>query len=85
MDPLRIVARIVVVYVLLNLFVRISGKRSVKHASPFDFTLSLIVGDMTDDAIWAEVVMPVFAVGAGVLLMTHVILDYVRYRTEKAR
>lgn len=85
MDPLRIAVRVVLVYVVLLLFVRVSGKRSVKHASPFDFTLALVVGDLMDDAIWAEVGMAMFAVGAGVLMITHVMLDYARYRAEEAR
>lgn len=85
MDPLRIAVRILLVYVVLRVFVRISGKRAVKHASPFDFTVSLIIGDMMDDAIWAEVGASAFAVGVGVLMITHIVFDYVRFRTEASR
>jgi len=84
-DPLRIAIRILLVYVVLRVFVRISGKRAVKHASPFDFTVALIIGDMMDDAIWAEVGASVFAVGVGVLMITHIVLDYVRFRMEASR
>ena len=85
MDPLRIAVRVLLVYVVLRFFVRISGKRAVKHASPFDFTVALVIGDMIDDAIWAEVSMSTFAVGTGILMITHVLLDYVRFRSEPTR
>ena len=85
MDPLRIAVRVIFIYVFLLVLVRIAGKRSVRDASPFDFTVSLIIGDMVDDALWAEVGASVFAVGVGVLMMTHVVFDFVRYRTDAAR
>lgn len=80
MDPLRIVARVLFAYVVLLVLVRVGGKRLVRHASPFDFALSLILGDMADDLLWAEVDAAVFVVGAGVLVMIHVALDLLRFR-----
>lgn len=85
MDPLRIAVRVVFIYVFLLVLVRIAGKRSVRHASPFDFTISLIIGDMLDDALWAEVGASVFAVGVGVLMMAHLLFDLVRYKTDTTR
>ena len=64
MDLCRIVARVLFAYVMLLVMMRVSGKRLVRHASPFDFTLSLILGDMVDDVLWAEVDASVFVVGA---------------------
>jgi len=80
MDPLRIVARVLFAYVVLLVLVRVGGKRLVRHASPFDFALSLILGDMADDLLWAEVDAAVFVVGAGVLVMIHVAMDLLRFR-----
>ena len=80
MDPLRIAARALFAYVTLLCLMRVSGKRTVRHASPFAFTLSLILGDMVDDLLWAEVNASVFVIGAGVLLMMHVSLDLLRLR-----
>ena len=80
MDPLRIVARVLFAYVVLLVLVRVGGKRLVRHASPFDFALSLILGDMVDDLLWAEVDAAVFVVGAGVLVMIHVAMDLLRFR-----
>ena len=80
MDLLRILARVVFAYAMLLIMMRAGGKRMVRHASPLDFALSVILGDMIDDMLWAEVDASVFAVGAGVLVMIHVALDTLRFR-----
>ena len=80
MDPLRIVIRVAVAYVILLAFVRLTGKRTIKQGSPFDFTIALIVGDMVDDMLWAEVNAAEFVVATGVLFTLHAMLDVVRYR-----
>jgi uncharacterized membrane protein YcaP (DUF421 family) len=81
MDPLRIGVRIVFAYLVLLLLVRVSGKRTVKQGSPFDFTVALIIGDMMDDLIWAEVDASKFVVAAGVLVLVHTAFDLIRYRS----
>ena len=85
MDPLRIAARVVFAYVVLMVMVRVSGKRLVRHASPFDFTLSLILGDMVDDLLWAEVDASVFVVAAGVLVMIHMCVELLQLRAGSWR
>ena len=85
MDPLRVVARVVFVYVVLLIFVRLAGKTAVKHSSPLDFVTALIVGDLVDDALWAEVNASVFVAAAGSLFVMHAALDYARYRVGLAR
>jgi uncharacterized membrane protein YcaP (DUF421 family) len=85
MDPLRILARVLLSYVLLLILMRAGGKRLVRHASPLDFALSVIIGDMIDDLLWAEVDASVFVVGVGVLLLIHVALDLVRFRAMSWR
>ena len=85
MDPLRIVARVLFSYVVLLILVRVGGKRVVRHASPFDFVLSLILGDMIDDMLWGEVDASVFVAGVGVLLLIHISLELVRLRAGSAR
>jgi uncharacterized membrane protein YcaP (DUF421 family) len=85
MDPLRIAARVVFAYVVLMVLVRVSGKRLVRHASPFDFTLSLILGDMVDDLMWAEVDASVFVVAAGVLVMIHMCVELLQLRAASWR
>lgn len=85
MDPLRIVERVVFAYVVLLVLVRLSGKHLVKHASPFDFTLSLILGDMVDDVLWGDVNASAFVMGAGVLMFIHIVFDLLRLRTASWR
>ena len=80
MDPLRIVARVAVAYVVLLVLVRLSGKRTVRQGSPSDFVVALVVGDLVDDAIWAEVGMPAFTVAAGVLTLAHAAIAVARAR-----
>jgi uncharacterized membrane protein YcaP (DUF421 family) len=85
MDPLRIAARVVAGFLVLLVLVRVSGKRTVKQGSPFDFTVALILGDMFDDVVWAEVALSQFVVACGVLLSVHVLMDYARYRAGSLR
>jgi uncharacterized membrane protein YcaP (DUF421 family) len=85
MDPLRIAARVVFAYVVLMIMVRVSGKRLIRHASPYDFTLTLILGDMVDDLLWAEVDASVFVVAAGMLVMIHVGVELVQLRAASWR
>jgi uncharacterized membrane protein YcaP (DUF421 family) len=80
MDLLHILARVVFAYVVLLVMVRVSGKRTVRHASPLDFVVSLILGDMVDDLLWGEVDASVFVVAVGVLMMMHVSLELLRMR-----
>jgi uncharacterized membrane protein YcaP (DUF421 family) len=79
-ELLRIAVRIVCVYVLMLVLIRLSGKRTVQQGSPFDFTIALILGDMVDDAIWAEVPAAQFIVAAAALSMIHLLFDLARYR-----
>lgn len=81
MDPLRIALRVVIAYLVLLVLVRVSGKRTVKQGSPFDFAVALILGDMFDDAIWAEVAASQFIVACGVLVSAHLLTDFVRFRS----
>jgi uncharacterized membrane protein YcaP (DUF421 family) len=81
MDPAGIVLRVLAAYVVLLTLVRVSGKRTVKHATPFDFTIALIVGDLVDDVVWSEVGIGQFLVAVLVLFTTHTAVDYLRYRS----
>ena len=85
MDPFRILVRCVFAYVVLLVFVRLSGKRSVKHANTFDFVLALILGDLVDDLLWAEVAASTFVVATGVLMTFHTTLDLLRFRMRAQR
>ncbi|HEX2059853.1 MAG TPA: YetF domain-containing protein, partial [Thermoanaerobaculia bacterium] len=44
---------------------RASGKRVVQQAAPFDFVVALILGDVIDDCLWAEVPVAKYASAVG--------------------
>lgn len=81
MDPIRIVVRVAVAYLVLNVLVRLTGKRTIQQGSPFDFTLALIIGDMVDDLLWAEVAASQFLVACGTLVFVQSALKWIRYRS----
>ena len=82
MGVLRIVVRVIFAYVFLLVLVRMSGKRTLKHASAFDFTVALVVGDLVDDMLWAEVAASEFVVAGASLFAVHIFLDAARFRVS---
>lgn len=89
MDPLRIVVRVAFAFVLLLALMRAAGKRTVKNEGPFEFVLSLIIGDMADDVFWAEVPAATFVVAVVTLVALHVSVGLLAFRStargEEAR
>jgi uncharacterized membrane protein YcaP (DUF421 family) len=80
MDLTGIVIRVLVTYGVLLLLVRASGKMSVRHGTTFDFLLSVIIGDMVDNAILAEVEMSTFLAGVATLFAAHWAMKDINYR-----
>jgi uncharacterized membrane protein YcaP (DUF421 family) len=68
---LNIAARVLFGYIFLYILLRLSGKRTISEATPLDFVLGLILGDLIDDLVWAEVPASQFVVAAGVLVCLH--------------
>jgi len=81
-DPLRIAARALFAYVIVLVLIRLTGKRTVRHGSTLDFTIALVIGDLVDDMIWAEVPIAQFMVAAGVLFLVHITLDLARFKSQ---
>lgn len=77
----RIAVRALVVYLYLMATTRASGKRIVSQATPFDFIVALILGDLIDDALWAEVGMAKFAVAVGSILLCDAIVKIAAFRS----
>ena len=69
MDPIRIAVRALLAYVFLLALLRLAGKRVLHRATTFDFVLAIVLGDLVDDAIWAEIPFAQFVVGAGSLVL----------------
>ena len=83
MDLWRIAVRALGAYIYLLTMSRASGKRAVSQATPFDFVVSLIVGDLIDDALWAEVSMAKFAVAAASIFTCDVIVKVAAFHSKR--
>jgi uncharacterized membrane protein YcaP (DUF421 family) len=83
MELHRIAVRAVFAYVVLLGLLRASGKRTVARGTPFDFVLALILGDMIDDLLWAEVPAARFAVGVATLALAHSLVAMADARSER--
>ena len=75
MDPLRLVARTAFAFVFIFVLVRVSGQRTVKQGDAASFVVAIIIGDMFDDLIWAEVAASQFVIGVGTLLLVHLLVS----------
>jgi uncharacterized membrane protein YcaP (DUF421 family) len=75
MDPLRLIVRTAFAYVFILALLRVSGKRTVKQGDIASFVVALIIGDMFDDAIWAEVPVSQFVAGVGTLVFLHALVS----------
>jgi uncharacterized membrane protein YcaP (DUF421 family) len=79
MDPLRLMVRTVFAFVFIFVLLRVSGERTVKQGDLASFVVALIVGDMFDDMIWAEVPAAQFVVGVGTLVFVHFVVAESRF------
>jgi uncharacterized membrane protein YcaP (DUF421 family) len=68
MDLVSVAVRAAASYVFLLFLLRLAGKRAVKEGTTFDFVLALVLGDLVDDAVWADVPMAQFVIAAGTLV-----------------
>ncbi len=80
MDLWRIAVRALVAYVYLLAMTRASGKRLVRQATAFDLIVSLIVGDLIDDVLWAEVSVAKFGAAAGSVFLCDALTKLAAWR-----
>jgi uncharacterized membrane protein YcaP (DUF421 family) len=71
MDLWRIILRALFAYVFALTVMRIAGKRTVSHGDTSSFVVVVVIGDMFDDLLWAEVAAAQFVVGVGTLVLVH--------------
>jgi uncharacterized membrane protein YcaP (DUF421 family) len=69
MEPEKIAVRALFTFIFLLAIIRSSGKRTVHEGTTFDFVFALILGDLVDDALWAEVPAANFVVATGMLAL----------------
>jgi uncharacterized membrane protein YcaP (DUF421 family) len=82
MHASMIAVRALFAYVFLLALVRATGKRTIGQATPLDFTVALVLGDMIDDLLWAEVSAAKFVVGCGMIALAHVIVSVSACRSK---
>lgn len=82
MDLFRIAIRALFAFVVLHALLRASGKRTLAQGTAFDFVLALVLGDMVDDLLWAEVPAARFTVAVGTLALAHVLVSAAALRSE---
>jgi uncharacterized membrane protein YcaP (DUF421 family) len=85
MDPLRLVVRTAFAYVFLLALIRISGKRAIKHGDAGSFVVALIIGDMFDDVVWAEVPVSQFVVAVSAIVSVHLLVTASLFRAGGGR
>jgi uncharacterized membrane protein YcaP (DUF421 family) len=81
MDPLRLIVRATFAFVFIFVLLRVSGERTVKQSDLASFVVALIVGDMFDDLIWAEIAATQFVVGVGTLVFVHFLVAEAWFRS----
>jgi uncharacterized membrane protein YcaP (DUF421 family) len=74
-DLLGVALRISVMYVFALALLRLSGKRTIDHLSPMDFVVTMAIGDMFDDVIWAEVPLAHGLVGFTAFVLCHFLVN----------
>lgn len=84
MDLQSIALRVVFAYVVLLALLRFSGKRTIGEASPQQFVLAIVIGDLVDDLLWAEVGPAKFLAGAVALVLTMMLTALVTRRSASA-
>jgi uncharacterized membrane protein YcaP (DUF421 family) len=84
MELHKIVVRVVFAYLVLLALMRLSGKRVVSQAGALDFVVALIMGDLIDDLLWAEVGAAKFAVAAGGITFAGLLVALASYASPAA-
>ena len=82
MELHRIAIRALFVYFFLLGLVRLSGKRTVAQGTTFSFVFALVLGDLIDDALWAEVPAAQFVAAAGTLGVLQLLVSWLTARSD---
>jgi uncharacterized membrane protein YcaP (DUF421 family) len=71
------------IYVFLLVVLRLLGKRTVGHATAFDFMVALILGEVVDEPIYGDVPMAQALVAIGVIAGWHYVNSWLSYRSPR--
>jgi uncharacterized membrane protein YcaP (DUF421 family) len=84
MELHKIAVRALFAYVVLLALLRYSGKRVVSEAGARDFVVALIIGDLVDDLLWAEVGAAEFAAATGGIILSGIVVAIATYLSSAA-
>jgi uncharacterized membrane protein YcaP (DUF421 family) len=80
LDLTGIIVRVSVMYIYALALVRISGKQTLGQLTPMDFVVTLIIGDLFDDAFWAEVPVLQAMVAFATIVLAHMLVTFMTSR-----
>lgn len=83
MELWRIIVRALFAYVFALAVMRIAGKRTVARADASSFVVMVVIGDMFDDLLWAEIPAAQFVVGVGALVLCHIAAGLGAFRSAE--
>jgi uncharacterized membrane protein YcaP (DUF421 family) len=84
MELHKIAVRALFAYVMLLALMRFSGKRSVAQTGAAAFVVALIIGDLIDDLLWAEVGAGKFAAASGGVVVTALLVELASFLSPAA-
>jgi uncharacterized membrane protein YcaP (DUF421 family) len=84
MELYKIAVRVVFAYLVLLALMRFSGKRVVSQAGALDFVVALVIGDLIDDLLWAEVGAAKFAAASGGIVLAGLLVAVASYASPLA-
>ncbi|OGC79929.1 MAG: hypothetical protein A2145_05390 [candidate division Zixibacteria bacterium RBG_16_40_9] len=83
---LEIVLRAAIIYVVVLIGIRITGKREVGQMTPFDLVLLLLIANAVQNAmVGPDTSITGGLVAAGTLLLVNVVVSYLVWRYKKIR
>ena len=82
MELTRIVIRVLFAFVFLLAILRASGKRTIAQGTTLDFVVALVLGDLIDDALWAEVPASHFVVAVTSVVLAHLGISIASARSK---
>lgn len=82
MELHHIAIRVLFTYLFLYLIIRLSGKQTVGQGHTFDFVMAIILGDLIDDVLWAEVPVSQFITAVCTLIVMQIGIGLITARSE---
>lgn len=70
------------VYLFLLVVVRLLGKREIGASSAFDLVVALILGEVVDEIIYADVTILQGVVAIGVVAIWHLVNSWASYKSD---